>query len=101
MKKLILILIILSGLFAQAPALEKTFSAMNSGDFKLALSHLQMVINSDSKNPELYRLKGMLHESLGENNNALMAWETCKKLSNNNSLILEADNHIQFLSQTK
>jgi hypothetical protein len=43
----------------------------------------------------------MLYESLNDENNALQAWKECKRLSNNNSLILEANNHIQLLKQLK
>lgn len=74
---------------------------MDNGNFKNALSHLAIVISNDPTNPELFQLKGMLYESLNDDQNALQAWEECKRLSNNNSLILEANNHIQLLKQLK
>ena len=101
MKLFIISLLISTGLFAQSQSLNKTFEAMDSGDFKLALTHLTRVIENDSTNPELFRLKGMLLESLGENDKALVAWKQCEKFSENNSLTLEANNHIQFLIQSR
>ncbi|MBT3590060.1 MAG: hypothetical protein HOK52_02330 [Candidatus Marinimicrobia bacterium] len=101
MKKLLLLGILSTWISAQDSSLDKTFASMNKGDFKNALSYLEIVINNDSKNPELFQLKGMLYESLNDENNALQAWKECKRLSNNNSLILEANNHIQLLKQLK
>jgi len=101
MKTLISSILFFSFLLAQNNDLDPTFSAMNQGNYGKALESLNLVITTDSKNAELYRLKAMLHESLAETQEALSAWRMCKKLSKNNSLTLEANNHIQLLRQSK
>ena len=50
-------------------------------------------------NPDIYRMKALLHEALDEPNHALIAWQYCLKYSKNGILSSEAKVHIQSLSQ--
>ena len=53
----------------------------------------------DQTNPEVFRLKALLHEALDEENEALTAWKNCLTYSKNKLLKEEATVHIQSLTR--
>jgi len=77
--------------------LVKALSAMKSGLYKDALHHVVEAKHMDQTNPEVYRLKALLHEALGEDEKALDAWKNCLKYSKDKLLSEEASIHIQSL----
>jgi hypothetical protein len=72
---------------------------MKAGMYKEALGHISVSQQSDMTNPDIYRMKALLHEALDEPNHALTAWQYCLKYSKNEILSSEAKVHIQSLSQ--
>ena len=97
----ILLIIILSGLLlaGSSDALSKASAAMKAGMYKEALGHISVSQQSDMTNPDIYRMKALLHEALDEPYHALIAWQYCLKYSKNENLSSEAKVHIQSLSQ--
>jgi Flp pilus assembly protein TadD len=79
--------------------LMKAASAMKAGLYRNALSHVVEAQNMDQTNPEVFRLKALLHEALDEPDEALSAWKNCLKHSRDELLIEEATVHIQSLTQ--
>ena len=79
--------------------LMKAASAMKAGLYRDALSHVVEAQNMDQANPEVFRLKALLHEALDEPDEALSAWKNCLKHSRDELLIEEATVHIQSLTQ--
>lgn len=96
----ILRIFILSGLLLAGSndALSKASAAMKAGMYKEALGHISVSQQSDMTNPDIYRMKALLHEALDEPNHALIAWQYCLKYSKNEILSSEAKVHIQSLS---
>ena len=78
--------------------LMKAASAMKAGLYRDALSHVVEAQNMDQTNPEVLRLKALLHEALDEPDEALSAWKNCLKHSRDELLIEEATVHIQSLT---
>jgi len=78
-------------------ALENAAAAMKAGLFREALNHVEVAQSQDHSNAEVYRLRALLHEALNEPNNAIQAWESCLKNTQNDLLINEAKVHIQSL----
>ena len=79
--------------------LMKALSAMKAGLYRDALSHVVEAQNMDQTNPEVFRLKALLHEALDEENEALTAWKDCLTYSKNKLLKEEATIHIQSLTR--
>ena len=79
--------------------LVKALSAMKAGLYKDALSHISEAQNKDQTNPEVFRLKALLHEALDEQDEALTSWENCLIYSMDKSLKEEAAIHIQSLTR--
>ena len=77
----------------------KALSAMKAGLYKDALTHLAEAQNTDQNNPEIYRLKALLHEALDERKEAIDAWKNCLLFSKNRLIKKEAKIHIQNLTQ--
>ncbi|MBH09122.1 MAG: hypothetical protein CMG74_02010 [Candidatus Marinimicrobia bacterium] len=77
----------------------KALSAMKAGLYKDALTHLGEAQNMDQNNPEIYRLKALLHETLDQKEDAIDAWENCFLYSNDRLIKKEAKVHIQNLNQ--
>ncbi len=80
-------------------ALSKASAAMKAGMYREALDHISVSQQTDMTNPDIYRMKALLHEALDEPNHALIAWQYCLKYSKNENLSSEAKMHIQSLSQ--
>ena len=80
-------------------AMAKASAAMKAGMYKEALGHISVSQKSDMTNPDIYRMKALLHEALDEPDHALIAWQYCLKYSKNEILSSEAKVHIQSLSQ--
>lgn len=79
--------------------LEQAVSAMEAGLFKEALKQLDAAKSKEPNNAEVYKLKALLHEAIGENNKAVRAWGNCIKNTQNDNLINEARIHINNLQQ--
>ena len=79
--------------------LMKAASAMKAGLYRNALSHVVEAQTMDQTNPEVFRLKALLHEALDEPDEALSAWKNCLKHSRDELLIEEATVHIQSLTR--
>ena len=98
--KILWVFILFGLLFAGSnDDLVKASAAMKAGMYKEALDHISSSQQSDMTNPDIYRMKALLHEALDEPNRALIAWQHCLKYSNNKTLSSEAKVHIQSLSQ--
>ena len=94
-------LILLIGILAAESddTLAKASKALKAGLYKDALSLVIEAHQSDQDNPEIFRLKALLHEALDEPNEALTAWKNCLKHSRDKLLTEEATVHIQSLSR--
>ena len=79
-------------------SMEKASNAMKAGLYKQALTHIIDAKENNQKNPDIYRLKALLHEALEEYDKAIISWEKCLKYSNNNALSNEARIHINSLN---
>ena len=79
--------------------LMKAASAMKAGLYRDALSHVVEAQTMEQTNPEVCRLKALLHEALDEPDEALSAWKNCLKHSRDELLIEEATVHIQSLTR--
>ena len=99
MKYLVLILTTTLLLGGSGGAMAKASAAMKAGMYKEALGHISVSQQTDMTNPDIYRMKALLHEALDEPNHALIAWQYCLKYSKNEILSSEAKVHIQSLSQ--
>ena len=95
----ILIIFFFSGILLSesGTALENAAAAMKAGLFREALNHVDVAQSQNHSNAEVYRLKALLHEALNEPNNAIQAWKSCLKKTQNDLLINEAKVHIQSL----
>ena len=99
MKKIISFLLV-GLLFAGSnDALSKASAAMRAGMYKEALAHISDAQKSDKTNPDVYRMKALLHEALNEPKLALAAWQRCLKYSKDELLSSEAKVHIQSLTE--
>jgi len=78
-------------------SMKKASGAMKAGLYKQALSHIIDAKKNDETNPDIYRLKGLLHEALEEYDKAIISWEKCLQYSNHEPLSNEAKIHIQSL----
>jgi hypothetical protein len=99
MKYLVLILTTTLLLGGSGGAMAKASAAMKAGMYKEALGHISVSQQTDMTNPDIYRMKALLHEALDEPNHALIAWQYCLKYSKNKILSSEAKVHIESLSQ--
>ncbi|HIA93804.1 MAG TPA: hypothetical protein EYM60_08455 [Candidatus Marinimicrobia bacterium] len=79
-------------------ALSKASAAMKAGMYKEALGHISVAQKTDETNPDVYRMKALLHEALDEPKLALSAWKNCLKYSMDEFMSSEAKIHIQSLS---
>ena len=101
MKKIIIPLFI-SFLFSMNNnLLTKATEAIKNNNYKEALIHINKAQNENLKNPDLYRLKGLIYEMLDEPKKAKKAWKKCLKYSTDKNMINEAKIHIQTLSEKK
>ena len=99
MKYLVLILTTTLLLGGSGGAMAKASAAMKAGMYKEALGHISVSQQTDMTNPDIYRMKALLHEALDEPNHALIAWQYCLKYSKNEILSSEAKVHIHSLGQ--
>ena len=81
-------------------AMAKASAAMKAGLFNEALTHINDAQSLDQANPDVYRMKALLHEVLDQPVLAVAAWKSCLDLSKNEELSTEAKIHIQILSET-
>ena len=95
--KRIYILLFISFLFSQEKSLERASSALRAGMFQEALIHISESVAKNPKNPEVYKVKGLLHEALDEKKDAIISWEKCIKYSKNKRLKKEAQVHLKNL----
>lgn len=78
--------------------LSKASAAMRAGMYKDALNHITEAQSLDSTNPDIYRMKALLHEALDEPKKALNDWNNCLRYSKDEFLSSEAKIHIQSLA---
>ena len=99
MKKILFISII-SFLCAQDyQPLVKASAALKAGMYKEALRHVTDAQTKEPKNSDVYRMKGLLHETIDEPEKALKAWKSCLEFSETKEMKNEAKIHIQNLSK--
>ena len=79
--------------------LQKAIASMELGLFKEALNQIEIAKSKDPKNAEVYKLKALLHEAIGEKNKAIKSWKICKKHTKNLELIKEANIHLDYLNK--
>ena len=51
--------------------------AINAGSYKNALEYVIIAQKLEPLNPDVYRMKALLHESLGDPKKAIISWEKC------------------------
>ena len=101
MKKII-VPIFVSFLFSMDnDLLTKATYAIKNGNYEEALLRINKAQNENPKNPDLYRLEGLIYEMLDEPKEAKKAWKKCLKYSNDKNMINEAKIHVQTLSEKK
>ena len=81
--------------------LTKATHAIKNGNYEEALLHVSKAQNENLKNPDLYRLKGLIYEMLDEPKKAKKAWKRCLKYSIDKNMINEAKVHVKTLSEKK
>ena len=100
MKKLIISFFLLLFLNASgSDSLNKAAIAMKNGNYKKALDHINNANKTNYKNPDLYKMKALIHEILDEPNQAKKAWKKCLKYSTDENMNHEAKIHIKILSK--
>ena len=60
--------------------------AINAGSYKNALEYVIIAQKLEPLNPDVYRMKALLHESLGDPKKAIISWEKCILYSNNKDI---------------
>ena len=99
MKKILFISII-SFLCAQDyQPLVKASAALKAGMYREALRHVTDAQKREPTNSDVYRMKGLLHETIDEPEKALKAWKRCLEFSETKEMKNEANIHIQNLSK--
>ena len=73
-------------------------AALNAGMYEKALVHIKEAEKEDPTNPNVYQMKALLHEALGQPKEALEAWKICLKYSKDKKVNKQAKNHIKVLS---
>tara|TARA_B100001996_G_scaffold334495_1_gene284647 strand:- start:1415 stop:1720 length:306 start_codon:yes stop_codon:yes gene_type:complete len=101
MKKLIYLIINIFLVGKELDPLKQASDAINSGLYVNALAYVIEAQKLEPFNPDVYRMKALLHESLGEPKKAIIAWEKCKKYSDNKEIKSEAQIHIKNLENAK
>ena len=71
------------------------------GSYKNALEYVIIAQKLEPLNPDVYRMKALLHESLGDPKKAIISWEKCILYSNNKDIKSEAEIHIKNLKNAK
>ena len=67
----------------------------------LALKYVIDAQKLEPFNPDVYRMKALLHESLGEQKKAIKAWEKCIQYSKSKEIKSEAQIHLKNLENEK
>ena len=84
---------------AQNPnSIMQATAALNAGMYEEALTHIKKAKREDPTNPNIYQMKALLHEALGQPKEALEAWKSCLKYSKEKKVKKQAKNHIKILS---
>ncbi len=68
-------------------------------DYDAALKCLEKALLIKDSDPALYRLQGQILEILEQPEAAIVAWQKCLELANDQELGAEAKHHIENLSQ--
>ena len=85
----------------QMDPLIQASDAINAGSYKNALEYVIIAQKLEPLNPDVYRMKALLHESLGDPKKAIISWEKCILYSNNKDIKSEAEIHIKNLKNEK
>ena len=101
MKKLTYLLINIMLISKQIDPLIQASNAINAGLYENALKYVIAAQNLEPLNPDVYRMKALLHESLGEPKKAIIAWKKCMLYSKNKDIISEAQIHLDYLKNAK
>jgi len=98
MKKLIIGFLIVFLNATDNNLLTKAVNAMKQGNYKEALDNINKANSENLKNPDIYRMKALIHETLDNKAKAKKAWKKCLKYSTDNNMKREAKIHIKNLS---
>ena len=79
-------------------AVSKASAALKAGLFKDALEHISIAQEENPKNPDIHRMKALLHEALDQPKKALESWEACLEYSRDKNMRREARVHIENLT---
>ena len=79
-------------------AVSKASAALKAGLFKDALEHISIAQEENPKNPDIHRMKALLHEALDQPKKALESWEACLEYSRDKNMRREAGVHIENLT---
>ncbi|MFH1852296.1 MAG: tetratricopeptide repeat protein [Candidatus Neomarinimicrobiota bacterium] len=71
---------------------------IEQNNYTKALDCLEAALALQDSNPELYRLQGQVLEILERPQEAITAWENCRKFATDPALREEANHHIENLS---
>ena len=98
MKKMFAILFVSYLLGNDSDFLSKATRAIKNKKYEEAIMHINKAEDSNQKNPDFFRLKALLYETLGEPDLAKKAWKRCYKFSEDKNMKREAKIHIQNLT---
>ena len=101
MKKLLYLMFNIFLIGKQMDPLIQASDAINAGSYKSALEYVIIAQKLEPLNPDVYRMKALLHESLGDPKKAIISWEKCILYSNNKDIKSEAEIHIKNLKNAK
>jgi len=101
MKKLSYLLLNIFLIGNQLDPLIQASDAINAGLYKNALKYVIEAQKLEPFNPDVYRMKALLHESLGEQKKAIIAWKKCIQYSISKEIKSEAQIHLNSLENAK
>jgi len=101
MKKLLYLMVNIFLIGNQMDPLIQASDAINTGSYKNALEYVIIAQKLEPLNPDVYRMKALLHESLGDPKKAIISWEKCILYSNDKDIKSEAEIHIKNLKNAK
>jgi len=78
--------------------LKRAISAMETGLFEESLKQLSYALNDDPKNAQVHKLRALLFEALEKKEKAIKAWNDCIRFSKDQSIIKEAEIHLNHLN---
>ena len=77
--------------------IKKSIVAIQDQHYEHALTFIQQAKDLDPKMADIYRLEGQLLEMLGNIDEAIIAWQNCIKYADSETIIEEAEVHLNHL----